>query len=323
MIDSTTKPNAELALNNPNQTNQDGPVECLGKTFENDAARQEYYLEILSEKLKDPEFRKIRGFPIGEDDDILNLSDPPYYTACPNPFIEEFIDYYGKPYDPNEKYKREPYAADVSEGKNDPLYNAHTYHTKVPHKAIMQYILHYTVPGDVVFDAFCGTGMTGVAAQLCGNRASVENLGYIFKDGKLALNSDGQSVLLGQRKAILNDLSPIAGFIANGYSNLDNLEGFYLKASQAIDDVEKELESLFTLDSNKVLNGVWSDVFICPNCASEVNYWDHAVSDQGKITKEFNCKKCATLVSKASFKTTGAQKLERMLETKFDSNYSA
>jgi hypothetical protein len=31
------------------------------------------------------------GFPHGTIEDILNLSDPPYYTACPNPFIAEFI----------------------------------------------------------------------------------------------------------------------------------------------------------------------------------------------------------------------------------------
>ncbi len=36
---------------------------------------------------------------------------------------------------------------------------------KVPYKAIMRYILHYTDPEDVVFDGFSGTGMTGVAAQ--------------------------------------------------------------------------------------------------------------------------------------------------------------
>lgn len=75
----------------------DGPVECLGTTFENDEKRREYFLEKLREKLKDPEFRKIEGFPIGEDEDILALSDPPYYTACPNPFIEDFIQQYGKP----------------------------------------------------------------------------------------------------------------------------------------------------------------------------------------------------------------------------------
>ena len=36
-----------------------GPVECLGMTFENDEKRREYFLEKLREKLKDPEFRKI------------------------------------------------------------------------------------------------------------------------------------------------------------------------------------------------------------------------------------------------------------------------
>ena len=74
------------------------PVECLGMTFENDEKRREYFLEKLREKLKDPEFRKIEGFPIGSDEDILALSDPPYYTTCPNPFIADFIKQYGKPY---------------------------------------------------------------------------------------------------------------------------------------------------------------------------------------------------------------------------------
>ena len=96
------------------------PVECLGITFENDEKRREYFLERLREKLKDSEFRKIEGFPIGEDEDILSLSDPPYYTACPNPFIEDFVKHYGKPYDPDEPYSKEPFASDVSEGKNDP-----------------------------------------------------------------------------------------------------------------------------------------------------------------------------------------------------------
>ncbi len=68
-----------------------GPVECLGQTFPSEEARRAHYTELLREKLKDPEFRKIEGFPIGEDEDILALSDPPYYTACPNPWIGEFI----------------------------------------------------------------------------------------------------------------------------------------------------------------------------------------------------------------------------------------
>ena len=145
------------------------PVECLGMTFPNDEERRKHFLGQLREKLKDPEFRKIEGFPIGSDEDILALSDPPYYTACPNPFIADFIKHYGKPYDPSKPYSREPFAVDVSEGKTDPIYKAHSYHTKVPHLAIVPSILHYTEPGDVVLDGFCGSGMTGVAAQWCGS----------------------------------------------------------------------------------------------------------------------------------------------------------
>ena len=155
------------------------PVTCLGMTFANDEARRTHFIEKLREKLQDPAFRQIEGFPLGSDEDILNLSDPPYYTACPNPWVADFISEWEaqKPVKPaGYQYHREPFAADVSEGKGDPIYNAHSYHTKVPHRAIMRYLLHYTKPGDIVFDGFCGTGMTGVAAQLCGNRAEVESL---------------------------------------------------------------------------------------------------------------------------------------------------
>jgi len=132
---------------------KDKPVVCLGRTFKNDAERRAHFTEELRNKLKDPEFRKIEGFPIGEDEDILALSDPPYYTACPNPWLSDFVKEWEaqKPAKPADyKYHREPFAADVSEGKNDPIYNAHAYHTKVPHKAIMRYILHYTDPGETL-----------------------------------------------------------------------------------------------------------------------------------------------------------------------------
>ena len=72
-------------------TRDSGPVTCLGMTFDNDEARRAHFTEELRKKLQDPEFRKIEGFPIGSDEDILNLSDPPYYTACPNPWIADFI----------------------------------------------------------------------------------------------------------------------------------------------------------------------------------------------------------------------------------------
>lgn len=297
----------------------DATVECLGKTFPNDEERREHFLGILRDKLKDPEFRKIEGFPIGSDEDILSLSDPPYYTACPNPFIVDFIKHYGKPYDPSKPYIREPFAADVSEGKNDPIYYAHSYHTKVPHKAIMRYILHYTEPGDVVFDGFCGTGMTGVAARLCGNKRAVASLGYQVRSDGIILDSKNEVIShIGGRRSILSDLSPVATFVASNYSDLSSLDAFSEEALKITATVEKELEWLYKgVCGDQVLSAVWSDLFLCPNCSHEFVFWDAAIKD-GKMQQSFPCPHCGSTVGKAASRTTGAIKLERPFATAFD-----
>ena len=82
------------------QALEKGKVECLGLMFDSEDARRSYFTEKLIEKLADPEFRRTPGFPKGSDDDIIRMSDPPWYTACPNPFLADFVRVYGKPYDP-------------------------------------------------------------------------------------------------------------------------------------------------------------------------------------------------------------------------------
>lgn len=299
-----------------NHAAKSGPVECLGQTFPSDEARREHYLNLLAEKLKDPEFRKIEGFPQGTDEAILALSDPPYYTACPNPFIEDFVRHYGRPYDSSIPYSKEPFAADVSEGKNDPIYNAHSYHTKVPHKAIMRYILHYTQPGDLIYDGFCGTGMTGVAAQMCGDRSVVQSMGFrVDPDGAIyeQSNEDGRSVWkpfskIGVRRAILNDLAPAASFIAYNYNTPADVVAFESEAQKSLASVERECgwmyqtlhaatpaqieDAMRLVDSEdrpdlrkigstgRINYTVWSDVFTCPECAGDVVFWDAAVDEK-------------------------------------------
>jgi hypothetical protein len=295
----------------------DGPVKCLGLEFENDEARRAHFTEELRIKLQDPEFRKIEGFPIGEDEDILNLSDPPYYTACPNPWIADFIAEWEvqKPEQPKGyHYHREPFTADVSEGKNHPIYNAHSYHTKVPHKAIMRYILHYTEPGDIVFDGFCGTGMTGVAAQMCGDREMVMSLGYQVKPEGTILqeetDEDGKNVWkpfskLGIRQAVLNDLSPAATFLAQNYNQFVDAHAFEKEAKKFIKKIEKECGWMYeTLHADgkskgKINYTIWSDVFVCPECACEIVFWDAAVDKKaGQIREEFPCPYCKAKLTK-------------------------
>lgn len=302
------------------------PITCLGKTFVNEQARRDYFLVLLAEKLKDLEFRKIEGFPIGTDEDILNLSDPPYYTACPNPWIADFVaEWEAQKAASAEEYHREPFATDVSEGKNDPIYNAHSYHTKVPHKAIMRYILHYTNPGDIVFDGFSGTGMTGVAAQMCGDREVVMSLGYqVNPDGAILreeTDDDGTKVWrtfskLGVRRAILNDLSPAATFISYNYNTPVNPTSFEREANRVLDEVEKACGWMYETKHSDGRTGsinytVWSDVFVCNECAGEVVFWDEAVDEEnGKVHDTFPCPHCNAELTK--------RRIERAWVNKFD-----
>ncbi len=293
---------------------QQGPVECLGITFENDEIRRDYFLERLRKKLRDPEFRKIEGFPIGEDKDILALSDPPYYTACPNPFIKDFVKHYGKPYDPDKPYNQEPFAADVSEGKNDPIYNAHSYHTKVPHKAIMRYLLHYTDPGDVVLDGFCGSGMTGIAAQLCDDPSAVEALGYTVNQEDDIFDATGRHIgKRGIRRAILNDLSPSATLIAAGYNLTKFPVSFAKHGTELLRDFNSEYGWMYqttdptTGDVCEIDYTIWSEVFGCPQCFCELEFWTLAYdSSTGKILDELICPQCSAEISKRdlSYRTT-------------------
>jgi DNA modification methylase len=273
--------------------------------------------------------RHIEGFPIAKDEDIISLSDPPYYTACPNPFIGDFIKEHGKPYDPdNDDYRRQPFAADVSEGKNDPIYNAHSYHTKVPHRAIMRYILHYTEPGDIVFDGFCGTGMTGVAASLCRDRKAVESLGYIVQDDGTIIDEKGRPFSkLGVRKAILVDLSPAATFIAYNYNTPVDVRAFEREARRILDEVEKECGWMYRTQHvadgkvqkdakgnpimGKINYTVWSDVFICPSCSGELVFWEVAVDKkEGRVRDDFPCPHCGADLTKRT--------LERATERVYD-----
>ena len=251
--------------------------------------------------------RHIEGFPIAKDEDIIALSDAPYYTACPNPFIEEFIRENGKPYDEaTDDYHREPFATDVSEGKMDPIYNVHSYHTKVPYKAIMRYILHYTDPDDIVFDGFCGTGMTGVAAQMCKTPDT---------EFKQVINKEMPHAKWGARNAVLNDLAPAATFIAYNYITEVNIDEFASEVRRILSECNKKCgwmyqtthspdnNSQMTLAGNRIMGQiiytVWSDVLLCPNCGEEIVFWDVAVTKNPyHVNDKFHCSHCRVELSK-------------------------
>ena len=290
-----------------------GPVECLGQKFPSEQARREHFLKLLAEKLKDPAFRNAEGLPKGTDEAILAMSDPPYYTACPNPWLADFVQHYGKPYDPEAKYSREPLAIDVSVGKTDALYKAHSYHTKVPHLAIVPSILHYTQPGDVVLDGFAGSGMTGVAAQWCGCAPATYR-----HELEMKWKKDGRPApQWGARRVVLNDLSPAATFIATNYNLPFDVDTFAEAGKQLLKDVEHELGWMYeTVHADGKAKGrieftVWSQIYSCPQCTGEVNFTEEALDEDTKrVREDFPCPHCGAALTK--------QRLERLYTAKTD-----
>lgn len=195
----------------------------------------------------------------------------------------------------------------------------------------------------IVFDGFCGTGMTGVAAQMCSDRVTVESLGYtVQKDGTI-LDEEGKLFSkLGTRRAILNDLSPVATFIAYNYNTPINVAKFEREAKRILAEVEQECGWMYLtlhqpkaeqiekavsvlkaanlsdniqdsgLPVGRINYTVWSDVFICPECAGEVVYWEVSVDKvAGKVLDDFLCPHCNAKLTKRN--------IERAWITRFDS----
>jgi len=190
--------------------------------------------------------------------------------------LAEFIRQFAKPYDPaTDNYRRPSFAAPVKAGKATAIYNAHSYHTKVPPLGIEPYIAHYTEPGDLVMDPFCGSGMTGVAALAQG------------------------------RSVILNDLSPAAVHIAYNYCTPIDLDTLKLEYERIQIAVKDEFDWLYSTTCDRCKGPatihliIWSDVLECDRCSTELVLWNIAVDHElGKVRDVFTCPECGKEQSK-------------------------
>jgi DNA modification methylase len=150
--------------------------------------------------------------------------------------VTEFVSTHAKPYDPgSDDYERPPFASDVrSPGRSD-FYNLHYYLTKVPPESIVQLLLHYTNPGDLVVDPFCGSGMTGVACQMCAAPDA-------------ALLKSTPNGRAGMRSAVLNDLSPAACHISYNYTHPADPDLVQTEFDRIGAGVHDEIERLYRTD---------------------------------------------------------------------------
>lgn len=252
------------------------------------------------------------GRPHGSDDAIIAMSSPPLHTACPNPYLGDWLA--GVRAAAGAEADRTdpgPYLDDVSGSKSTLQYKAHSYPTKVPPEIIVRLLAHYTRPGDVVLDGFAGSGMTGVAASMCIDpptelKASVE------ADAARA----GRTVQWGARNAILNDLAPNATFLASGVTMSVDAEAFDRASAELLRRFDEELGWMYATTSPdgspaQIDYTVWSEVLTCPHCAGPVVFYDGAFDEESNsVRDEFPCTSCGATVRKK-----GAGRLERRMQT--------
>lgn len=179
-----------------------------------------------------------------------------------------------------------PLEGDLEGSKSSTAYRAHSYHTKVPPETIIPFIEHFTRPGDVILDPFCGSGMTGVAALATG------------------------------RHAILSDLAPAAVHIARNYTSSCSPVELTTALEHLRQKVRPTMAWLYEIAEpgaprERTEYVTWSDVLACPHCEAEWTFWEAARGKDGHIVgKVFPCPACNAQVSKAQCRWAGERPVE-------------
>ncbi|MBA7499270.1 hypothetical protein ES704_02010 [subsurface metagenome] len=195
--------------------------------------------------------------------------------------VEEFIKKYGKPYHPEtDDYDVPPFQENIDNAsKSSKIYNMHMYWTKQDPYVVKRYIQHYTKPGDIVLDTFAGTGMTGVAAMMCG------------------------------RHAILCEISPACIHIARNY--ITPIDPYVMQKAyyELRKKIEPEIKPLYSTTCHncgnknaQIANTILSDVFKCPRCGKYILFagggrWK--IMKKGEKFKKIKCENCKYEFNKA------------------------
>ncbi len=210
-----------------------------------------------------------------------------YYSGDkPNPHLREFVEKNMTAYDPeHDEYQVEPFNEAITTTKATAIYNMHTYWSKKPHDAIRQYIRHYTKPGDIVLDPFCGSGGTALAALMEG------------------------------RKAIAIDRSPAATFITKNYCTPVDVDELQAAFEELKEKVKPEIDWLYETKCDRcggkatTAYTVYSQRFRCPRCLETVALFDcpevGGRTLKGKPKKIRICPHCQKGGHQEQIKSTG------------------
>ncbi|NQU06381.1 MAG: hypothetical protein HQ568_09835 [Calditrichaeota bacterium] len=140
-----------------------------------------------------------------------------------------------------------PLSAPVLALSHTAIYMMHRYWARRPHNVFAHIIQHYTNPGDLVLDPFCGGGVTVV-----------------------------ESLKL-RRRVVGIDINPLATWITQVEVESVDLDKLEKAFNEWYVWCEEQVSSLFRVECGKCGNKdaqaewyEWSNVVICPDCGREV-----------------------------------------------------
>ena len=141
-------------------------------------------------------------------------------------------------------YDCEAFTSDIKSEGRSPYYNFHYYHTKVPPEVIRDLIAHYTAPGDLILDPFCGSGMTGLGCLLAdydahGNKTAKDDVSRM------------------SCSVILNDLSPAACHIAGNYNSFVDPELIQDEFRRISERLQPQISELYRVEHYEPATGVY------------------------------------------------------------------
>lgn len=213
-----------------------------------------------------------------------------YYSSGPNPNLRRFVDEHAILYNPvTDTYKANPFTESKDiENRRDPINDLHIYWSKKPYTAIRDYIHHYTKPGDIVLDPFCGSGGTALAALLEG------------------------------RSAIASDLSPAATFITKNYCTPVNSEELGRAYEALYRKVKPELKWLYETRCDRcdgrafTTGSIFSYIYQCRRCLSMVHFFDTIViKGQTGAGKDKNINVCPSCYSNGIMEEIDVEKCKK------------
>lgn len=181
------------------------------------------------------------------------------------------------------------YSKPLQSSRSGDFYNTFPYPTKISPEAIAVYIACTTNPGDLILDAFAGSGSTGVAALLCE-----------YPTKRMQEIAEGLNVtpIWGARNVVLYEIGTYGSFAINTIlSKITSCE-----FSDAVDEFLKKAQNLIgemyevtdpTGKIGVIRYVIWSEVLLCPSCHAEISYFDYGTSrNPVQFRNEIVCPHC-------------------------------